>query len=188
VWVADDRGAQVVRVSPARNRIAARIAVGDGPAGMAFAGDSAWVINHRDTTIDRIELATNRSTRLATLGGDAPERMVWVAGSLWVTGRGTDLLQVNPADGSVRRTIEIGGSGIDVVSDGDTLWLPTRSADVDRSGFPTMDALKRVRVPDGTVSTVTRPRGRLDVHGLAVAGGAVWIADNRRGVLYRVPS
>jgi hypothetical protein len=188
VWVADDRGAQVVRVSPARNQVAARIAVGDGPAGMAFAGDSAWVINHRDTTIDRIELATNRSTRLATLGGDAPERMVWDAGSLWVTGRGTDLLQVNPADGSVRRTIEIGGSGIDVVSDGDTLWLPTRSADVDRSGFPTMDALKRVRVPDGTVSTVTRPRGRLDVHGLAVAGGAVWIADNRRGVLYRVPS
>jgi virginiamycin B lyase len=188
VWVADDRGAEVVRVAPATNRVAARIAVGDGPASMAFAGESAWVINHRDTTIDRIELATNRSTRLARLGGDAPERMVWAAGSLWVTGRGTDLLQVSTSDGSVRRTIEIGGSGIDVVADGDTLWLPTRSPDVDRSGFPTMDALKRVRIPEGNVATVTRPTGRLDVHGLATGGGAVWLADNRRGVLYRIPS
>jgi hypothetical protein len=29
--------------------------------------------------------------------GDAPQRMAWAAGSLWITGRGTDLLQVDPA-------------------------------------------------------------------------------------------
>jgi hypothetical protein len=57
---------------------------------------------------------------------------------------------------------------------------------VDPSGFPTMDALKRVSVSSGAVSTVVRSTGRLDVHGLAVAGGAVWIADNRVGMLYRV--
>jgi hypothetical protein len=49
-----------------------------------------------------------------------------------------------------------------------------------------MDALKRVSVSSGAVSTVVRSSGRLDVHGLAVAGGAVWIADNRAGMLYRV--
>jgi hypothetical protein len=190
VWVADDRAAQVIRVSPRTNRVVARIPVGDGPASIAFDGGStAWVINHRDTTIDEIDLKTNRSTRLVTLGGDrAPERMVWLNGSLWVTGRGTDLLEVNAANGSVRRTIEIGGSGIDLVARGNELWIPTRSEATDPSGFPTMDSLKRVSVPAGTVSAVSRPNGRLDVHGLTVANHAVWIADNRGGYLYRIPA
>ncbi len=190
VWVADDRGGRVVRVSPRTNRVVARIAAGDGPASMAFDGNNtAWVINHRDTTIDRIDLATNRSTKLTTLGGDrAPERMVWVDGSLWVTGRGTDLLQVRPATGAIQRTIEIGGSGIDVVASGNELWVPTRSPEVDPSGFPTMDALERVSISTGAVSTMARPSGRLDVHGLTVANRAVWLADNRSGYLYRIPS
>jgi hypothetical protein len=51
-----------------------------------------------------------------------------------------------------------------------------------------MDALKRVSISSGAVSTVARPRRRLDVHGLAVANGRVWIADNRRGYLYSIPS
>jgi len=186
VWVADDRGATVVRVSPQTNRIVARIPAGDGPASMAFDGATAWVINHRDTTIDRIDLATNRSTRLTTLRGDAPERIVWSHGSLWITGRGTDLLKVSPADGSIQRTIEIGASGIDLAADGGSLWIATRSAATDRSGFPTMNALERVSISTEAVSTVATPTRRLDVHGLVAAGGALWIADNRRGYLYRV--
>ena len=41
VWVADDQGARVIRVSPGTNRVLARPSVGDGPADMAFAGTSA---------------------------------------------------------------------------------------------------------------------------------------------------
>jgi streptogramin lyase len=188
VWVADDQGASVVRVSPTSNRVVARIAVGDGPASMAFDGGSAWVINHRDTTIHRIDLASNRPTVLTRLGGDAPERMVSSDGSLWITGRGTDLLRVDPTDGSVDRTIDIGASGIDLVAGGDSLWIPTRDAETDVRGLPTMDALRRVSVSTGDVSTVVQPTSRVDVHGLTVGGGAVWIADNRRGYLYRVPT
>jgi streptogramin lyase len=185
VWVADDRGEKVVRVSPQTNRVVARIPAGDGPASMAFSGGTAWVINHRDTTVDRIDLATNRSSLLRRLGGEAPERMVWSHGSLWITGRGTDLLELNPANGSLR-TIEIGASGIDLVAAGDDLFVPTRSAAVDPTGFPTMNALVRVSTSSRSVSTIARPTSRLDVHGLAAANGAVWIADNRRGRLYRV--
>jgi streptogramin lyase len=188
VWVADDQGAKVVRVSPVTNRVVARIAVGDGPAGMTFSGASAWVIDHRDTTIHRIGLATNESTLLTRLGGDAPERIVWSHSSLWITGRGTDLIEVRPADGRVLRTIEIGASGIDLAAAGDDLWVPARSAEVDQRGFPTMDALRRVSPSTGQVLTVVRPTARLDVHGLiANDGGVVWIADNRRGYLYRFP-
>jgi streptogramin lyase len=189
VWVAADQGASVVRVSPGTNRVVARIAAGDGPASMAFDGGTAWVINHRDTTIGRIDLATNKPTLLRTLGGDrAPERMVWSHGSLWITGRGTNLLKLDPANGSTEQTIALDFSGIDLVAAGDDLWIPTRSAEVDPTGFPTMNALKRVSTQTGAVSTVARPTGRLDVNGLAAGGGAVWIADNRSGRLYRVPA
>ena len=114
--------------------------------------------------------------------------MVWSHGSLWTTGRGTDLVEVDPLDGSVRRTIDIGASGIDLVASGDSIWVPTRSAEVDPTGFPTMDALKRVSVSSGAVATVVKASGRVDVHGLAAAGGAVWIADNTAGRLYSVPA
>jgi hypothetical protein len=113
--------------------------------------------------------------------------MVWSRGSLWITGRGTDLLKVSPAGGSLEATIEIGPSGIDIAADGDNLWVPTRSAAVDQTGFPTMDALKRVSASSGAVSTVFRPTNRFDVHGLVARSGIVWIADNTRGRLYRLP-
>ena len=186
VWVADDQGQRVVRVSPRTNKVVARPSVGDGPADMAFNGSTAWVINHRDRVLSRINLGTNTSAQLAVIAGDAPERMVWARGRLWITGRGTDLLEVDPANGTVTRTIEIGASGIDVVADGDNLWVPTRSAAVDQSGFPTLDALQRVSIATGTVSTVVRATGRVDVHGLVARDGFAWIADNTNGKLYRV--
>jgi hyaluronoglucosaminidase len=186
VWVADDQGAAVVRVSPRTNRVVARLPVGDGPADMAFSGSTAWVVNHRDKVLSRIDLAKNRSSKVAVLTGDAPERMVLLHGALWITGRGTDLLKVDPASGTVEQTIEIGASGIDVAAEGDELWVPTRSAQVDTTGFPTMDALKRVSATTGAVSTVATPTSRLDVHGIVARGGAVWLADNTNGYLYRV--
>ena len=62
----------------------------------------------------RLDTRTNRPTRVATLPGDAPERIAYLAGSLWVTGRGTDLLKVDPESGAVGQQVDIGASGIDV--------------------------------------------------------------------------
>jgi streptogramin lyase len=186
IWVAEDQGARVIRVSPATGKILKRLPVGDGPADMAFADNAAWVINHRDRRLMRINLATNSVTELATLPGDAPERMTWLGGSLWITGRGTDLLQVDPQTGAVKSTIEIGAGGIDVVAAAGSLWVPVRSATVDSTGFPTMETLRRVSASTRQVTTAATASGRLDVHGLQAGGGFVWIADNRSGVVFRV--
>ena len=110
---------------------------------------------------------------------------MFLAGSLWVTGRGVPLLQVDPASGQIRRSIDIRGTGIDIVAAAGFLWVPVRTAAVDRSGFPTMTALRRV-TPDGTVTTVATASGHVDVHGLVAAGRAVWLADNTGGFLYRI--
>jgi virginiamycin B lyase len=188
VWVAEDQAARIVRVSPTRNKVVARIRVGDGPADMAFAGGSAWVMDHRDRTLFRIETAANRATRLATIGDAedaAPERLVLFDGSLWITGRGMPLLQVDPASGHARRSIDIRGTGIDVVAAAGAVWVPVRTLAVDRTGFPTMAAVRRVAA-DGTVTTAASAQGRVDVHGLVAVGRAVWLADNTDGFLYRI--
>jgi virginiamycin B lyase len=187
VWVADDQGAKVLRISPATNRVVARVAVGDGPADMVFAGTAAWVIDHRDHSLFRIDTRTNVPTRLAPVGEDAAERLALLGGSLWVTGRGTPLLEVDPATGTTRRSVDVNGTGIDVVTAGGALWVPVRTAAVDRTGFPTMTALRRV-TPAGAVTTVATAKARVDVHGLAAGAGSVWIADNTNGFLYRVRS
>ena len=186
VWVVDDSAGLVLRIAPGPGRVTARIQVGDGPADLVFRGPTAWVVNHRDRGLVRLDTRTNRPTRVATLPGDAPERIAYLAGSLWITGRGTDLLKVDPDSGAVGQQVDVGASGIDVVAAGGALWVPSRSAAVDPTGFPTMEALRRV-TPDGAVTTVARARGRLDVHGLVSGGPWLWLADNTGGVLYRVP-
>jgi DNA-binding beta-propeller fold protein YncE len=187
VWVADDQGSEVLRISPSRGKVAARIPVGDGPADMVFTGKRAWVVTHRDNTLFRIDTRTNGVTRLSTLGGAdaAAERMTVLGDSIWVTGRGVQLLEVDPETGATRRTIDVGGTGIDIVAADGALWIPVRTLAVDRTGFPTMAALRRI-TSAGEVSTAATATGRVDVHGLAAADGAIWIADNTNGFLYRV--
>ena len=56
---------------------------------------------------------------LATVGGGddaARERLAILDDSLWVTGRGTPLLQIDLETGTTRRSIDIDGTGIDIVA------------------------------------------------------------------------
>ena len=187
MWSIDDGSGEVIRIDPETNRVTEKVAVGDGPADMVFDGSTAWVVNHRDRALIRLDTRSMRFRKLATLReGEAPERIARLAGSLWITGRGTDLLRVDPRNGRVRDEIEIGGSGIDVVAAGDALWVPSRSEETDQSGFPTMESLQRV-TPDGRAREVARADGRLDVHGLAADDADLWLADNTEGIVYRVP-
>jgi DNA-binding beta-propeller fold protein YncE len=186
VWVADDGRGEVVRIDPTTNQPVASIDVGDGPADLAFEGSIVWVINHRDRGLVRIDAGTNATRLVATIPGDAPERMVFVSGHLWITGRGTDLLEVDPDNGNVLRTVEIGAGGIDIVASGNTLWVPSRNGEVDARGFPTMEALRRIDAASGAMTASIAASAPLDVHGLVADAEGVWLADNTHGVLYRV--
>lgn len=184
LWSVDDGSGEVLRIDPVRRTVTERIAVGDGAADLVFRGGRVWVVNHRDRGLVVIETATNRARRLTTIPGDAPERIAWLAGSLWVTGRGTDLLKLDPETGAVQATIEIGAGGIDVIAAAGSLWVPARAAAADRRGFPTMAALRRVDPATGHVRTVARVSRRVDVHGLVPYRNGVLFADNTGGWLY----
>jgi streptogramin lyase len=186
VWVADDANSKLLRLDPATRQVQARIDTGSGTSAFVTDGTRAWFTNHRDATLDRLDLATNAVTHLGKLPGDAPERMTLFGGSLWVTGRGTDLLRVNPDTGAVQGTIEIGTGGIDVAAAGGRIWVANASDADDRQGLPVMEHLYAVDPSTNRIVETVTPTARLVVDGVASDGTTLWIADVSGGRLYRV--
>ena len=153
---------------PRRTRSIARIPVGDGPADMVVRREERWVIDHRDTpssasTARRTaRLASPRSPaamprpsawRCSTAASGSPGAACRCSRSTRTTGR--------PAARSTSTAPESTSS-----RQPGALWVPVRTAAVDRTGFPTMTAVRRVTTR-GEVTTAATARGRVDVHGLA---------------------
>jgi streptogramin lyase len=186
VWVADDAASQLLRVDPATRQVLARIDTGSGTSAFVTDGTCAWFTNHRDATLDRLDLATNTVTHLGHLHGEAPERLALYAGSLWVTGRGTDLMRVDPETGAVQAEIDIGVGGIDVAAAGGRIWVANASAANDRQGLPVIEHLYGVDPATNQIAQTLTPTGRLVLDGLATDGTTLWIADVSGGRLYRL--
>ena len=169
VWVADDADSTLIRVDPVGLRVSARLPAGDGPSGLAFDGTYLWLVSHRENSLDRIDPATNAVTRVATAlsppDTTAAERVAALGGSLWITGRGLDLLRRSPA-GAPLGTVEVGPAAMDVVADGSSLWTAAFTPVAARRGDPVAGELLRVDAGGQVVARVAATR-RLFVNGLA---------------------
>jgi streptogramin lyase len=185
VWAAEGVDRFLVRYNPSTRR-AVPIPTGDGPSALVEDGGRIWIVNHRDGVLQRIDPATNTATALGRLPGDAPERMAYAEGSLWVTGRGTDLLRVDPNTGAVQATIEIGAGGIDVRAAAHSIWVAAPTAEEDERGNPFLDRLLRIDPSTNAIMETIRPTGRIVVHGTESTGDALWLADTAAGRLYRI--
>ena len=87
----------------------------------------------------------------------------------------------------MRATVDIGASGIDVVAAGGALWVPSRSAAVDQTGFPTMEALRRV-TPDGDGRATVASRAAASTStGSPPTTRTCGSRDNTAGIVYRIP-
>ena len=186
LWAASGSGSEIARIDPETMEVAGRVQVGDGASDMVEDGDSVLVICHRDHTLWRIDPAADTAVKLSELPGDTPERLVLVGGSLWATGRGTDLLRVDPATGETQETIEIGTGGIDLVSTDDAIWVAVAEPEADRQGLPVLETLVSVDPATGELGESVAPTGTVNVNGLASEGETVWIADVVAGVLSRL--
>lgn len=186
VWAPDDQESLLVRYDPVTRRLVATIPTGNGTSALAEAGGRIWILNHRDGTLQRIETATNAIVTLGRLPGDAPERIAYAEGSLWVTGRGTDLLRVDPETGAVHATIEIGAGAIDVQAAAHSIWVAAPTDEEDRQGNPFLDRLLRVDPASNAIVETLRTTGRIVVNGTTSTGDALWIADTAGGRLFRV--
>ncbi len=186
VWAADDEASALMRYDPAGRRVVATIPTGNGTSALAEDAGRLWIVNHRDGTLQRIDPAMNVATPLGRLPGDAPERMVYAEGSLWVTGRGTNLLRVDPNTGAVQSTIDVGAGAIDVAAAAHSIWVAAPTDEADRQGNPFLDRLLRVDPATTAVVETLRPTAPIVVNGLASTGDALWIADTAGGRLYRI--
>ena len=89
------------------------------------------------------------------------------------------------ATGACKRTIEIGGSGIDVVvAGGRARGSRAAASAVDPTGLPTMEALRLVTPGGNGRRASTRPIASTST-GCSAIGGHAWLADTTEGVVYR---
>lgn len=178
-WVASSRGA-VARIDPASNRVVAVIKLPpEGPEGIAVAGRIVWVAEGGHG-VARIDAATNRLLGTVRLDLYA-ERVAADGGTIWVGGPTTDpiletagaVARIDAAAGRVREIVPSGlptglAAGVGAV------WITERDA----AG----GALECI-APDASPSGMT---GLPTLGELAVGGGAIWAADRRGSLVYRL--
>ena len=142
---------------------------------VAFADGAAWVTNHSDETLTRIDAATNRPTTIALPNTVNPDGIAFSGGYLWVCGDANDIvLKVSPTTGTVLATVRLPGAATWTGTDGHTVWVSDSS--------------------DGKVFRLQTPSGRLlgtSTIGSAPADGDVlagtyWVGDQLDGALYGV--
>jgi virginiamycin B lyase len=178
-WVATGRGA-VARIDAASNRVVAVIKLPlEGPAGIAVAGRIVWVAQGGHG-LARIDAATNRLLGTVRLDVQA-DRVAADGGTIWIGGRSTDpsfetagaVARIDAASGRVREIVPSGlptglAAGVGAV------WITERDA----AG----GALECIQ-PDASPAGMS---GLPALGELAVGGGAVWAADRRGSLVYRL--
>jgi virginiamycin B lyase len=178
-WVVSDRGA-VARIDSASNRVVAVVTLArQGPADIAVAGRIVWVAQGGHG-LARIDAATNRLLGTVRLDVRA-DRVAADGGTIWVGGPTTDpslqtagaVARVDAATGRVRETVPSGlptglAAGVGAV------WITERDA-----AGGALECIQPGPSPSGMSG--------LPVLGeLAVGGGAVWAADRRGSLVYRL--
>jgi peptide/nickel transport system substrate-binding protein len=75
-----------MKIDPAAGRVTAIIPVGDGPTTLAVDGDSLWVSDEFDATLDRIDPHADQVVRRIHLGS-SPRGMAVARSGVWVASR-----------------------------------------------------------------------------------------------------
>lgn len=181
VWVGGHRNGAVYRIDPRTNRVVATIEVPDTLCGdFAFGSGAVWAMNCQQggvSWIYRLDPQSNRVT--GRRPGVSP---VIADGSLWIVDdEAAAVLRIEPRSGRVQARIRRLGldTGRLVVAVGagfGSVWLYSDGGVVARIGTATDSVTALIPLPGARRSG---PVGRGFLFGgpMAVAAGAVWIAD-----------
>ena len=127
VWVTNPGSDEVTRLAAA-GAPPVEISVGSGPTAVIFAFGSAWVANGLDSTVSRIDPATD-SVDATIAVGDGPDALTVAGGSLWVANRlSSTLSRIDPASDSVSATLPVGASPLALAAWGRRVWAATGGA------------------------------------------------------------
>jgi virginiamycin B lyase len=178
-WVVSDRGA-VARIDAASNRVVAVVKLGrQGAGGIAVAGRIVWIAQGGHG-MARIDAASNRLLRTVRLDVQA-DRVAADGGTIWVGGRSMD--PSFESAGAVARIDATTGRVREIVPSG----LPTGLA----AGVGAV-WITEWEAAGGALACIEQGGSPLGMSGLpalgelAVGGGAVWAADRRGSLVYRL--
>ena len=185
VWVANDiggtlsaiggRSLSVSRVAPTRVVRA---------VDMAASKDAVWMLDAQRSQLVRVDTTYGSvGKRISLTGGGRPARPgVDVGlGAVWVTDGSRRLLKLDPADGSVRRTINLRLPLDDVAVGAGAVWAisgaSARVVEID----PVTGAV-RARIPITGRAGVSKPVPIA----VAVGAGAVWVLNGNAPSVSRI--
>src|SRR4051794_34101775 len=115
----------------------------------------------------------------------ATEEAVYASGALWLTGRGLDLLRIDPATGKATATVEIGAAGFGVASARGKIVVAVYSDEGARRGDPLVASFAAVEPATNSVAATAEAAGYLS--GFAVSGSTIYAADTVTGRLTKLP-
>lgn len=164
---------------------------GNGVSAFAGDGENVFAVSHRDNAITRVNLAAGGASTVAAQIADtfkgAAEEAVFASGSLWITGRGLDVLRVNRLTGKVEKTIEIGPAGVNLAVGRGRLIVASYTDAGARRGDPIVGRFSAVDPATNKIVASTAATQTAYLSGFAVVGGTIFAADTVQGRLVRLP-
>ena len=138
-----------------------------------------WAFSFLGGDVTRIDAVTGAARTLHVAGAVATG-IAYGGGSLWLlTTQPSRILEVDPATGAVRRTVDLNAPFAPAYSVIETWWLAYGDGAV-WATLPNAGAVARLDVASGKVVYARTPYGR--PFGVAVGGGSAWVATDH-GVL-----
>jgi YVTN family beta-propeller protein len=148
----------------AAGRVLEQTLAGSQPAGIVFAGNSIWVTNSGDATVQRFNSASFTEGPLRTFNvGRRPSGIAFVDGAIWVATSGDDVVtRIDPASGATL-PIPVGDEPTAVAGAAGAVWVANSAAGtISRIDTRTNEVVKTIDVGNAPV-------------GLAVADAVLWV-------------
>jgi YVTN family beta-propeller protein len=150
---------------------ALEVATGARPFRLAVTDDAVWVTDSRATTVDRIDVATNRVIETIDIGGE-PAGIDSNAAGVWVSNftAGT-VEQIDPDTDQVVATIDVGNGPRNVSATEDSVWV----ANIDDN------TVSHIDVETGAVASNIRVG--LGPRGIVATDDEVWVSNVNDGTV-----
>jgi virginiamycin B lyase len=180
IWLVIDgpgcSACRLVRVNPRSLRIAARIPVKSGSAGVRVGYGAVWVTNSTGDTVQKVDPRRDRVVRINRVGR-GPRYIAVGAGGVWTLNElEGSIARLDPHTGEKLATISAGlvGAGGDMTTGGG--WVFARATTTLLS-----------RIDPRTDRVVERYGPASGGGGVIVAFGAVWVSSPDIDTVWRLP-
>lgn len=168
----------VVHITPDR-KVAAAVAVGRGPGAIAADGDTVWIANADDGTIQSVDTSSGTASPAIGLGvSAAPNSLAVGGGFVWVlSGTSGQLWQVDPTQAHRITPVPVPAGASGVSYGGGAVWITSNFDD----RVLRLDAANLAAAP-----RVVQLESGAGPEGIAYGGGGIWVAESLKGKVARI--